>query len=203
MKKLRERGQEQIDGRASDAGQRDGDPGRSEAEVWAFVDKIINAMNATVKSGLAVSEDGVLPGPIKLHSKANGLQTAMTQEFQSDRGIAAISAYALAGSEERAGPPGHHRADRQVLKRHAGTRLRPGRRRSQAVAGQDSPRHARGGGCWLPLQAQCNAVGGRRRLPGGNRRRVGDGRGHAGNGLRRDSRVVENARSPRWNITWA
>ena len=76
-------------------------PGKSEAEVWAFVDKIINAMNATVKSGLSVSEDDVLPGPIKLHSKAATVyKRAMTQEFQSDRGIAAISAYALAGSEE-------------------------------------------------------------------------------------------------------
>ena len=44
--------------------------GRSEEEVNAFVDKIINAMVATVKSGLAMSEDDVLPGPIKLHSKA-------------------------------------------------------------------------------------------------------------------------------------
>ncbi|HEY2431425.1 MAG TPA: L-serine ammonia-lyase [Vicinamibacterales bacterium] len=76
-------------------------PGKTEAEVWAFVDKIINAMNATVKSGLAVSEDDVLPGPIKLHSKAATVyKRAMTQEFQADRGIAVISAYALAGSEE-------------------------------------------------------------------------------------------------------
>ena len=44
--------------------------GRTEAEVYAFVDKIINAMVATVKSGLSMPEDDVLPGPIKLHSKA-------------------------------------------------------------------------------------------------------------------------------------
>ena len=44
--------------------------GRSEEEVNAFVDKIINAMVATVKSGLSMPEDDVLPGPIKLHSKA-------------------------------------------------------------------------------------------------------------------------------------
>src|SRR5439155_540309 len=44
--------------------------GKSEAEVYAFIDKIINAMVATVKSGLSMSEDDVLPGPIKLHSKA-------------------------------------------------------------------------------------------------------------------------------------
>src|SRR5271169_3366358 len=45
-------------------------PGKSEAEVYAFIDKITNAMIATVKSGLAAPEDSVLPGPIKLHSKA-------------------------------------------------------------------------------------------------------------------------------------
>src|SRR4029079_3568436 len=39
--------------------------GKTEAEVNAFLDKITNAMLATVKSGLAVKE-GVLPGPIKL-----------------------------------------------------------------------------------------------------------------------------------------
>ena len=44
--------------------------GRTEEEVYAFIDKIINAMVATVKSGLSMPEDDVLPGPIKLHSKA-------------------------------------------------------------------------------------------------------------------------------------
>jgi len=76
-------------------------PGRTEAEVWAFVDKIVNAMNATVKSGLAVPENSVLPGPIKLASKAATVyKRAMDDKYQSDRGIGALSAYALAGSEE-------------------------------------------------------------------------------------------------------
>ena len=76
-------------------------PGRTEEEVYAFVDKIINAMVATVKSGLAAPEDSVLPGPIKLHSKAATVyKRAMDDSFQSDRGIGALSAYALAGSEE-------------------------------------------------------------------------------------------------------
>ena len=38
-------------------------PGRSEAEVWAFVDKIINAMNATVKSGLPSRKTTCCPVP--------------------------------------------------------------------------------------------------------------------------------------------
>ena len=75
--------------------------GRTEAEVYAFVDKIINAMVATVKSGLSMSEDDVLPGPIKLHSKAATVyKRAMDDKYQSDRGIGVLSAYALAASEE-------------------------------------------------------------------------------------------------------
>jgi L-serine dehydratase len=75
--------------------------GRSEAEVNAFVDKIINAMVATVKSGLAMPEDDVLPGPIKLHSKAASVyKRALDDKYESDRGIGALSAFALAASEE-------------------------------------------------------------------------------------------------------
>ena len=75
--------------------------GRTEAEVYAFIDKIINAMVATVKSGLSMPEDDVLPGPIKLHSKAATVyKRAMDEKYQSDRGIGSLSAFALAASEE-------------------------------------------------------------------------------------------------------
>jgi L-serine dehydratase len=75
--------------------------GRSEEEVNAFVDTIINAMVATVKSGLAMPEDDVLPGPIKLHSKAASVyKRAMDDKYEADRGIGALSAFALAASEE-------------------------------------------------------------------------------------------------------
>jgi len=75
--------------------------GRTEAEVYAFIDKIINAMVATVKSGLSMSEDDVLPGPIKLHSKAATVyKRAMDDKYASDKGIGALSAFALAASEE-------------------------------------------------------------------------------------------------------
>jgi L-serine dehydratase len=78
-------------------------PGRSEAEVYAFIDKITNAMVAAVKSGLDAPEDSVLPGPIKLHSKAATVyKRAMNDEFQTDRGIGVVSAWALAASEENA-----------------------------------------------------------------------------------------------------
>ena len=59
--------------------------GRTQEEVYAFVDKIINAMVATVKSGLKMPEDDVLPGPIKLHSKAATVyKRAMDVSYQSD-----------------------------------------------------------------------------------------------------------------------
>ena len=75
--------------------------GKSEAEVNAFIDKIINAMVATVKSGLSMPEDDVLPGPIKLHSKAASVyKRAMDDKLDADRGIAALSAFAIAASEE-------------------------------------------------------------------------------------------------------
>lgn len=77
--------------------------GRTQEEVYAFVDKIINAMTATVKSGLAMSEDDVLPGPIKLHSKAATVyKRAMDDAVVADRGVGMLSACALAASEENA-----------------------------------------------------------------------------------------------------
>ena len=76
--------------------------GKSEAEINAFLDKIAGAMLATVKSGLSVKE-GVLPGPIKLHSKAATVYArAMDDKYESDRAIALVSACALAASEENA-----------------------------------------------------------------------------------------------------
>jgi L-serine dehydratase len=77
--------------------------GKTEAEVNAFIDKIINAMLATVKSGLNMPEDGVLPGPIKLHSKAATVyKRAMDEQNLADRGVGLLSACAIAASEENA-----------------------------------------------------------------------------------------------------
>ena len=76
--------------------------GKSEADINAFLDKIINAMHATVKAGLSVKE-GVLPGPIKLQSKAATVYTrAQDDKYETDRAIAMVSAFALAASEENA-----------------------------------------------------------------------------------------------------
>src|SRR6476660_9968036 len=76
--------------------------GKTEEQVNAFLDKIANAMLATVKSGLSVKED-VLPGPIKLHSKAATVwERAQDEKYESDRAIAMVAACALAASEENA-----------------------------------------------------------------------------------------------------
>jgi L-serine dehydratase len=76
-------------------------PGRSEDEVYAFIDKITGAMVAIVKSGLNAPEGSLLPGPIKLQSKAATVyKNAQDDQFQADRGIGTLAAYALAGSEE-------------------------------------------------------------------------------------------------------
>src|SRR5262245_63618200 len=59
-------------------------------------------MIATLKAGFAVKE-GVLPGPIKLQSKAATVyERAQDDKYESDRAIALVSAFALAASEENA-----------------------------------------------------------------------------------------------------
>jgi L-serine dehydratase len=76
--------------------------GKSEAEINAFLDKIANAMLATVKAGLSMKDD-VLPGPIKLHSKAATVfARSQEKKYETDRAIAQVSAFALAASEENA-----------------------------------------------------------------------------------------------------
>jgi L-serine dehydratase len=76
--------------------------GKTEEQINAFLDKIAAAMLATVKAGLAVKE-GVLPGPIKLHSKAAEVwKRAQDDKYEADRAVALLSACALAASEENA-----------------------------------------------------------------------------------------------------
>ncbi len=76
--------------------------GKTEEQINTFLDKIAGAMHATVKAGLAVKE-GLLPGPIKLHSKAATVYArAQDDKYESDRAIAQVSAFALAASEENA-----------------------------------------------------------------------------------------------------
>jgi L-serine dehydratase len=77
--------------------------GKSEAEVNAFLDKIMAAMRATVQTGLA-APTSTLPGPIKLKTKAHDIYQSVLskQEGAARQGIGLVAAYALAGSEENA-----------------------------------------------------------------------------------------------------
>jgi L-serine dehydratase len=76
--------------------------GKSEADITAFVDKITTAMVNIVKSGLS-APPSTLPGPIKLKTKAGEVYArAMKDEYEKERGIGVVAAYALAGSEENA-----------------------------------------------------------------------------------------------------
>jgi L-serine dehydratase len=76
--------------------------GKSEEQITAFLDKIAGAMIATVKAGLAVKE-GMLPGPIKLQSKAATVwERAQNDKYDADKAVAMLSACALAASEENA-----------------------------------------------------------------------------------------------------
>ena len=71
--------------------------GRTEEEVYAFVDKIINAMVATVKSGLKMPEDDVLPGPIKLAAAVVGYLCGRLTAAQSGAGSPSMGNITFAG----------------------------------------------------------------------------------------------------------
>jgi L-serine dehydratase len=76
--------------------------GKSQAEIEAFIDKITTAMVNIVKAGLK-APSSTLPGPIKLKTKAGDVyQRAMDDEYEKQRGVGVVAAYALAGSEENA-----------------------------------------------------------------------------------------------------
>jgi L-serine dehydratase len=76
--------------------------GKSQAEIEAFVDKITTAMVNIVKAGLA-APSATLPGPIKLKTKAGEVyERAMDDQYEKQRGVGVVAAYALAGSEENA-----------------------------------------------------------------------------------------------------
>jgi L-serine dehydratase len=76
--------------------------GKSKEEIYAFLDKIMGAMKATVLTGLQAPMS-VLPGPIKLKTKAHDIYERVQQQpGPARKGIGLVAAYALAGSEENA-----------------------------------------------------------------------------------------------------
>ena len=76
--------------------------GKSEKEVWEFLDQVAEVMIRGVEAGLET--EGILPGPIKLHSKAAQMHRNLpnTKKGIAGRAISQVAAYAFAMSEENA-----------------------------------------------------------------------------------------------------
>jgi L-serine dehydratase len=75
--------------------------GKSEKQVWDFIDQVTTVMMGMVNTGLKA--EGVLPGPIKLQSKAAAVyKRSQDDQYPTDKAIAGLSAAALAASEENA-----------------------------------------------------------------------------------------------------
>jgi len=72
--------------------------GRSEAEVWAFVDQVIERMIVSVEDGLQFGRR-LLARPVRLHSKARTVFLgAQDDTFRLHRGVSQLSSYALAAA---------------------------------------------------------------------------------------------------------
>jgi len=76
--------------------------GKSEKEIWEFLDQVTEVMVRGVDTGLSV--DSVLPGPIKLHSKAAEMQRNLRKSTKGDAGraITQVASYGFAMGEENA-----------------------------------------------------------------------------------------------------
>jgi L-serine dehydratase len=76
--------------------------GRSEKQIWEFLDQVADVMARGVETGLSV--ESVLPGPIKLHSKAAAIMRNLKDSKKGPAGLAVsrIAAYAFAMGEENA-----------------------------------------------------------------------------------------------------
>ena len=76
--------------------------GKSEKDIWDFLDQVSEVMVRGVDTGLTV--DSVLPGPIKLHSKAASLQRNLktSAKGEAGRAITRVASYGFAMGEENA-----------------------------------------------------------------------------------------------------
>lgn len=76
--------------------------GRNEKEIWEFLDQVSDVMVRGVDTGLKV--DSVLPGPIKLHSKAAAMQRNLNTSAKGEaaRAITRVASYGFAMGEENA-----------------------------------------------------------------------------------------------------
>jgi L-serine dehydratase len=75
--------------------------GKSEKQVYDFIDQVTAVMLTMVNTGLKA--EGVLPGPIQLQSKAAAVfKRTQDDKYPTDRAIGTLAASALAASEENA-----------------------------------------------------------------------------------------------------
>jgi L-serine dehydratase len=76
--------------------------GKSEKQIWEFLDQVIEVMIRLVDTGLKA--ESVLPGPIKLHSKAAAIYRNLKTSSKGPAGqaITKVAAYGFAGGEENA-----------------------------------------------------------------------------------------------------
>jgi L-serine dehydratase len=76
--------------------------GKSEKEIFEFLDQVSEVMLRGVDTGLKV--ESVLPGPIKLHSKAMAMQQMLTLSKKGEAGkaITRVASYGFAMGEENA-----------------------------------------------------------------------------------------------------
>src|SRR5215831_14859213 len=76
--------------------------GKSEKEIWEFLDQVAEVMVRGVDTGLKV--DSILPGPIKLHSKAASINRNLkdSSKGEAGRAVTRIAAYGFAMGEENA-----------------------------------------------------------------------------------------------------
>ena len=74
--------------------------GKGEKEIWEFLDQVAEVMIRGVETGLTV--ESILPGPIKLHSKAAGMQLMKVSKGEAGRAITTVASYGFAMGEENA-----------------------------------------------------------------------------------------------------
>jgi L-serine dehydratase len=76
--------------------------GKSEKQIWEFLDQVAEVMLRGVDTGLKV--DSVLPGPIQLHSKAAAIMRNLKSSPKGPAGqaISRVAAYGFAMGEENA-----------------------------------------------------------------------------------------------------
>ena len=76
--------------------------GKSEKDIWEFLDQVSDVMLRGVDTGLNV--ESVLPGPIKLHSKAAAMRRNLKTTVKGDaaRAVTRVASYGFAMGEENA-----------------------------------------------------------------------------------------------------